>query len=175
MRWGSAAEIIQRLASLSSEDKLAKLDQNQAPWSEFTRRRMPRPALLSCEGLTKSFGGPPLFDGLTFAVHEGDHLGLIGPNGAGKSTLLRILAGLESPDAGTRSHRKNIRIGFVPQTPVFAPGRTAEEIVVEALIADQRLDDAERHQRAQQALARAGFTDPGVSTDVLSGGWRARD
>ncbi|MGH9869341.1 MAG: ABC-F family ATP-binding cassette domain-containing protein [Candidatus Polarisedimenticolia bacterium] len=135
---------------------------------------MPRPALLSCEGLTKSFGGPPLFEGLTFAVHEADHLGLVGPNGAGKSTLLRILAGLERPDTGTRSHRKNIRIGFVPQTPVFAPGRSAEDVVVEALAADPRLDDAERHQRALLALARAGFTDPGVSTDVLSGGWRAR-
>ncbi len=135
---------------------------------------MPRPALLSCEGLTKSFCGPPLFEGLTFAVHEGDHMGLVGPNGAGKSTLLRILAGLETADAGTRSHRKNIRIGFVPQTPVFAPGRTAEEIVADAVAADPRLDDAGRHQCVMLALARAGFTDPGVSTDVLSGGWRAR-
>ncbi|HET9481418.1 MAG TPA: ATP-binding cassette domain-containing protein, partial [Candidatus Polarisedimenticolia bacterium] len=62
---------------------------------------MPRPALVNCEALTKSFGGPPLFDRLTFSVHEGDHLGLVGPNGAGKSTLLKILAGIESADTGT--------------------------------------------------------------------------
>jgi ATP-binding cassette subfamily F protein uup len=135
---------------------------------------MPRPALLSCEGLTKSFGGPPLFDGLTFSVHEGDHVGLVGPNGAGKTTLLKILCGLEIADAGTRALRRDVRIGYVPQRPVFAPGRTAEEIVAEAVASDPRLDEIERHRRVRLAMSKAGFTDPDVSTDLLSGGWRAR-
>jgi ABC transport system ATP-binding/permease protein len=135
---------------------------------------MPCPAFLSCESLTKSFGGRPLFEGLTFALHEGDHLGLVGPNGAGKSTLLKILSGIECPDSGICTRRKGIRIGHVPQTPVFAPGRSAEEIVAEAVATDERLDDHERHRSVRLALGRAGFTDPGVSTDLLSGGWRAR-
>jgi ATP-binding cassette subfamily F protein uup len=135
---------------------------------------MPRPALLTCEALTKSFGGPPLFEGLTFALHAGDHLGLVGPNGAGKSTLLKILGGLESPDSGTCNRRKNIRVGYVPQTPVFEPGRTAEEIVMEAVATDHRLDDHERDRSVSLALGKAGFNDPGILTDVLSGGWRAR-
>ena len=42
----------------------------------------------------------PLFKGLTFTLHEGDHVGLIGPNGAGKSTLLKILAGITAASAG---------------------------------------------------------------------------
>jgi ATP-binding cassette subfamily F protein uup len=135
---------------------------------------MPRPALFSCEGLTQSFGGPPLFEGLAFALHEGDHLGLVGPNGAGKSTLLRIVGGIESPDSGTCTRRKGIRIGYVPQTPVFAPGKSAEVIVAEAIAPDERLDDHERQRCIGLALGKAGFTDPGVSTDLLSGGWRAR-
>src|SRR2546422_881584 len=116
---------------------------------------MPRPALLSCHAVTKSFGGPPLFEGLSFALHEGDHVGLVGPNGAGKSTLLRILAGVESPDSGTCSRRKNLRIGHVPQTPVFAPGRSAADVVAGAVAADERLDDHERHRRVSLTLARA--------------------
>src|SRR6266850_5192742 len=101
----------------------------------------PPPVLLSCERLSKSFGGPPLFEGLTFSLHEGDHVGLVGPNGAGKSTLLKILANAETPDSGTCTRRKNIRIGYVPQTPVFAPERSAAEIVAEGVAADHQLDE----------------------------------
>jgi len=135
---------------------------------------MPRPALLSCEGVTKSFGGPPLFERLTFALHEGDHVGLVGPNGAGKSTLLKILGGIELPDSGTCSRRKNLRVGYVPQTPVFPPGTTAAGILHAAVATDARLDDHERDLAVGMALGKAGFTDPGVPTDRLSGGWRTR-
>jgi len=135
---------------------------------------MPRPLLLSCEGVSKSFGGPPLFERLTFALHDGDRVGLVGPNGAGKSTLLKILGDVEIPDSGTCSRRKNIRVGYVPQTPVFAPGTSAAEIVAEAVATDGRLDDHERDERVRLALGKAGFNDPDVPTDALSGGWRAR-
>jgi ATP-binding cassette subfamily F protein uup len=135
---------------------------------------MNRPALLSCQEITRSFGGPPLFEGLTFVLHEGDHVGLVGPNGAGKSTLLKILAGVETPDSGTCTRRRNLRVGYVPQTPVFARGTPASEIVAAAVATDPRLDDHERDERVGLALGRAGFTNPGISTDLLSGGWRAR-
>src|SRR5712691_10226143 len=117
---------------------------------------MARSALLTCEDLGKSFGGPPLFEGLGFALHEGDHVGLVGPNGAGKSTLLKILAGLETPDAGTCSRRKNIRVGYVPQTPDFAPGTSAAEIVADAVATDERLDEHEREECVRLALGKAG-------------------
>src|SRR5439155_6256979 len=56
----------------------------------------------------------------------------------------------------------------------FAPGMSAAEIVAEAIAADGRLEDHERQRRVTLTLGKAGFTDPGVSTDLLSGGWRAR-
>jgi len=135
---------------------------------------MPPAVLLGCDAITKAFGAAPLFEGLTFVLHEGDHVGLVGPNGAGKSTFLKILAGVETPDSGTCSRRKNLRVGYVPQTPEFPPGSTAEEVVAQAVAAEGRIDDDERDHLVRLALGKVGFDDPGVSTDVLSGGWRAR-
>jgi len=135
---------------------------------------MPRPILLSCERLAKSYGARSLFDGLTLHLHEGDHVGLVGPNGAGKSTLLKILAGVEQADGGTRSLRKGVRVGYVSQDPVFAPGKSVEEVLADRLATAREFEDHDRTQRIGRALSRAGFGHPGVRTDVLSGGWRKR-
>jgi ATP-binding cassette subfamily F protein uup len=133
-----------------------------------------RPALVSCDAVGKSYGGPLLFEGLTFVVHEGDHIGLVGPNGAGKSTFLKILGGVEDPDSGTCTRRKNLRIGYVAQTPVFARGMTAAQVVAEGAASDAHLDEHEREERVRQALRQARFADPEVAADSLSGGWKAR-
>jgi len=135
---------------------------------------MARPVLLGCEGVSKAFGARPLFTRLSLSLLEGDHAVLVGPNGAGKSTLLKILAGLETPDEGTVAARKGVRVGYVPQDPVFAPGETIEAVVEAALAGDERLDAHEKHQRAAIALGRAGFSDRAASTETLSGGWRKR-
>jgi ATP-binding cassette subfamily F protein uup len=135
---------------------------------------MPPTVLLSCEGITKSFGARPLFEGLSFALSEGDHVGLVGPNGSGKSTLLKILAGLETADEGTRAVRRAARIGYVPQDPVFTPGRSVEEVVAAALHDVAGLDDHEKTARVAVALGKSGFEDPALQTDALSGGWRKR-
>src|SRR5690348_9095159 len=71
--------------------------------------------ILSAQSIGKSFGAQTLFQNISLGICEGERLGLIGPNGAGKSTLLKILAGLEQPDAGVVSTRKQTRIGYVPQ------------------------------------------------------------
>ncbi|HMB34486.1 MAG TPA: ATP-binding cassette domain-containing protein, partial [Methylomirabilota bacterium] len=64
---------------------------------------MSRSLLLSCDAVSKAYGTRSLFEELSFGLFEGDQVGLVGANGSGKSTLLKILAGLESPDRGTRS------------------------------------------------------------------------
>ncbi|HEV2931940.1 MAG TPA: ABC transporter ATP-binding protein [Streptosporangiaceae bacterium] len=56
--------------------------------------------LLEIESLTKSFGGVHAVRNCTFAVPEGQVLGLIGPNGAGKSTVVDLVSGFGQPDSG---------------------------------------------------------------------------
>jgi ATP-binding cassette subfamily F protein uup len=133
--------------------------------------------LLSCEGVSKAYGTRPLFTGLSFGLFEGDRVGLIGPNGSGKSTLLKILAGIEEPDSGTRSVRRSIRAGYVPQDPVFAPEKTVEEVLAEALAASPAAAGLESYEiagRVATTLSRVGFADPGQTVAVLSGGWKKR-
>ncbi len=132
---------------------------------------MSRRLLLSCEAVSKAYGTRSLFDELSFGLFEGDQAGLVGPNGSGKSTLLRILAGLETPDRGTRSVRDGVRIGYVPQDPVFRPGGIVEDVVAAALAA---VDEGDRPGRIAQALGRAGFVDGRAAVDTLSGGWQKR-
>ncbi len=52
------------------------------------------------DGVKKSFGAVRALDGVDFAVHSGECIGLVGHNGAGKSTLMNILAGTGTPDTG---------------------------------------------------------------------------
>ncbi|HEY8019525.1 MAG TPA: ATP-binding cassette domain-containing protein, partial [Thermoanaerobaculia bacterium] len=132
-----------------------------------------RPLLLSCESVSKQYGARPLFERLTFGLQEGDRVGLVGPNGSGKTTLLKILAGIEEPDAGTRSLRKGVRVGYVSQDPTFPAERTVEEVLVEALDGSP-LEDFEKAARAAITLGRLGFRDPAQTVGALSGGWNKR-
>jgi ATP-binding cassette subfamily F protein uup len=129
--------------------------------------------LLSVQGLTKRFGPRPLFSDLALDLRAGERVGLIGPNGSGKSTLLRLLAGLEEPDAGSRSLRRTARVGFLAQEDLFAPGQTVRDVLLAAL-AEEAIEEHERETRAAITLTQVGFTDPDQPADVLSGGWRKR-
>ena len=57
-------------------------------------------AILSVEGVSKSFGAVRAVDGLSFALDEGEALGILGPNGAGKSTLFNLISGDIRPSTG---------------------------------------------------------------------------
>lgn len=114
--------------------------------------------LISCQELSKSFGARPLFGGLSFGLFKGERTGLIGPNGTGKSTLLKILAGLETPDAGSLAPRRGLRIGYLPQQDRMEdvpPGLTVRGRL-EASLKDLDLEDYEVETRITTGLDKAG-------------------
>jgi len=129
--------------------------------------------LLSCDGLAKSFGPRALFSSISISFDDADQTGLIGPNGSGKSTLLKILAGLETPDAGEITTRRNLRLGYLAQEDIFPASQTVMEAVLGAMT-DDHADEHERLVRAQTLLDKMGFGQFEQPVDTLSGGWRKR-
>ena len=63
-----------------------------------------------------------ILDDVSLAIAAGDFITLIGPNGAGKTVLLRHLLKLDRPNAGSVTHRKDLKIGYVPQRIDIDPG-----------------------------------------------------
>jgi len=72
-------------------------------------------SLISLQNIHMAFGGPPILDGASLQIEEGDRLCLLGRNGAGKSTILKLLAGELAPDDGGIMRRQGLRVSLVSQ------------------------------------------------------------
>ena len=83
--------------------------------------------ILQVENLTKSFGDLVLFQDISFGLAEGQRIGLIAKNGSGKTTLLNILSGKEGYDDGVITYRRDVRVGYLEQSPVYPPELTVLE------------------------------------------------
>lgn len=76
---------------------------------------------LQVENLSKSFGDKRLFENISFGISDNQRVALIAKNGTGKTTLLNIIGSKESADSGKISFRKDLRVGYLEQSPVLPP------------------------------------------------------
>ena len=83
--------------------------------------------LLAATDIKKVYGEKIIFNQLALSIHSEDKIGLIGINGTGKSSLLKILAGLETADAGEITTSNELMIEYLPQNPYFDPEATVIE------------------------------------------------
>ena len=123
---------------------------------------------LDVQHLTKSFGALTLFRDISFSIGEGQKVGLIAKNGTGKSTLLSILSGKEGYDSGEMVFRRDLKVGFLEQSPVFDP----EESVLDACFNHQ--GDPEKVLKAKQVLTQLKIRDLEQPMGQLSGGQQKR-
>ncbi len=85
---------------------------------------------LSVSGITYTIGLKEILTGVTFAIEEGDRLGIVGVNGSGKSTLLRIISGKITPDSGEIHIAKEKTVGMMEQNDAFDDGNVDNETVL---------------------------------------------
>ena len=76
-------------------------------------------SILSLDSVTKQYTERVLLDNIAFGIEAGERIGVVGLNGSGKTTLLRLLAGVESPDAGRISLARNLGVAYLPQNPIL--------------------------------------------------------
>lgn len=80
-----------------------------------------------------SFGGEPLFQGISFHIQSQERICLIGRNGCGKSTLLKVLAGVFELDGGECYVKPGTRVGYLPQVTVFDEAENIYDYVLQGL------------------------------------------
>ena len=151
---------------------------------------------LQVDKLTKRIGERILFDQISFGIAEGQHIGLIAKNGTGKSTLLNILSGKEPYDEGEVIYKRDLRVGYLEQSPnypqeytvieaCFSHGNEITNLIreyetcmssVDHPNLDNILDRMEKEKawdyenRAKQILSQLKITDFTQKVSTLSGG-----
>ncbi len=93
-------------------------------------------AIIEAWGITKDFGGEPLFLKADLSIEQGEKLGFVGRNGCGKTTLLRMLAGLDDDYQGRIRLAPGARIAYVAQkAPDFFQGEQVARFLCRGLLA----------------------------------------
>ncbi len=87
--------------------------------------------LLQLQKAHKAYGRKILFEEETFAINDGEHVGVIGPNGAGKTTLFRTLVGEEHLDSGEIIKSNALRLGYLAQEDDWNLNESGEEFLQE--------------------------------------------
>jgi len=127
---------------------------------------MARTPLLQLSEISLTFGGDPVFDGMSLTVQPGDRLALVGRNGSGKSTLMKVMAGLVEPDSGARVVAPGNSVGYMAQEP---------EMRGCATLGDYALRDMDPSDLWRvEAVAEKLKFDPATEVEAASGGERRR-
>ncbi len=113
--------------------------------------------LVRLQNVAKCFGANEVLRDVTWQIDRGQKIGVVGENGVGKSTLFRIITGACTPDRGTVTLHRGIRIGLLAQSPELDLERSAHE---EMLLCRPDLRECERHIEELAALISEPELDP---------------
>jgi ATP-binding cassette subfamily F protein 3 len=108
--------------------------------------------IVTLKNIHTSFESQVIFDRLDLKIYPAEKIGLVGSNGCGKTTLLKMILGILPADAGDVHQRKVLRIGYLPQEPVFSGEKTVLEELHSS--AQEILDLQRRMHDSAEALSQ---------------------
>ena len=127
---------------------------------------MARAPLLQLSEISLTYGGDPIFEGLSLNVQPGDRVALVGRNGSGKSTLMKVMAGFVEPDRGDVVLAAGVSTGYMEQDPDLSGFETLGEFARDGL-------EPGEDYRVDMAAEGLKF-DPDRPVATASGGERRR-
>ncbi|MFK7877838.1 MAG: ABC-F family ATP-binding cassette domain-containing protein [Paracoccaceae bacterium] len=127
---------------------------------------MARVPLLQLSDISLTFGGDPVFDGLSLVVQPGDRVALVGRNGSGKSTLMKVMAQRVEPDKGNVIAGPGVSVRYMEQDPDLSGFATLGDFATSGL----EPGELYRVERAGEGLK----FDPARAVETASGGERRR-
>ena len=127
---------------------------------------MARVPLLQLNEISLTFGGDPVFDGLSLVAQPGERVALVGRNGSGKSTLMKVMGGLVEADKGEVIAGPGVSVGYMEQDPDLSGFATLGDFAAHGL------DESEMY-KVERAGAGLKF-DPARPVETASGGERRR-
>ncbi len=130
---------------------------------------MAQPLLLSVKDAMVKYTEKPVFEDLSFNIHQGGRIALVGKNGAGKSTLMQIITGTRELDAGERWEEAGLTIGYLKQSVLPKEGQTVFDFIFEEI--DVGEDDyKEAYAYKVDIIAETLHVDVNAQMTILSGG-----
>ena len=105
--------------------------------------------LVNIEEVSKAFDIRALLERVSLGVSEGDRIGIVGRNGSGKSTLMKVIAAVETPDAGRVTKANTVKIGLLSQVDKADPNSNVGDVVI---------GNREKHEWASDSGIREVFT-----------------
>ena len=94
---------------------------------------MARAPLLQLSDISLTFGGEPVFDGLSLVIQPGERIALVGRNGSGKSTLMKVMAGRVEADRGEVVPGPGVTVGYMEQDPDLSGFETLGDFAASGL------------------------------------------
>lgn len=113
--------------------------------------------VLSCNGITKSFGVDTILENITFSINENDKVGIVGINGTGKTTLFKVITGEYGYDSGDIYTSKSCKIGYLEQNTNFQSKNTVYEEALE--IFKDTIDLENEIREIQKQISHLSETD----------------